>query len=229
MMVSALDFPLFDAGAVVIQKRSFMGLRERRLRERLKRKKQILDAARALLFEKGLKATSISQIAKVAELGVGTIYFYYGSKEEIFAELQEEGLELLYTKIRQSHEDNDPPAVKLKNAALSLLQFSDGSKDYYDIINYFLTAPEVLLSPKLKLKVDRHGGKIISFVGRVVEAGIESGCFTKVDPKRFTIMFWGTLQGLIQYKKMKTTLLEGEDFTALYTYSVDHLIQSLSK
>ncbi|MDD9301407.1 MAG: TetR family transcriptional regulator [Desulfobacter sp.] len=49
-----------------------MGLSERRLREKLLRRKQILNAARALLFEKGIKATSISQIAKVAELEVGT-------------------------------------------------------------------------------------------------------------------------------------------------------------
>ncbi len=204
-----------------------MGLNDRRLREKLKRRKQILDAARALLFEKGLKATSISQIAKVAELGVGTIYFYYKSKEEIFAELQEEGLELLYTKIRQSHGPEDSPGVILKNTAISLLQFSEGSKDYYDIINYFLSSPEILLSQELKIKVDRHGGKIISFVVRVVKAGIQSGQFTPVEPKRFTIMFWGALQGLIQYKKMKTTLLEGEDFNALYLYSVDHLIQSI--
>lgn len=204
-----------------------MGLSDRRLREKLKRRKQILDAARALLFEKGLKATSISQIAKLAELGVGTIYFYYRSKEEIFAELQEEGLELLYTKIRQSHREDDPPAVKLKNTALALLQFSEGSKDYYDIINYFLTSPEILLSQKLKIQVDRHGGKIISFVSRVIEAGIQTRDFTPVDPKRFTIMFWGALQGLIQYKKMKTTLLEGQDFKGLYCYSVEHLIQSI--
>ncbi len=70
-----------------------MGLKERRSREKEARRNQILDAARALLFEKGLHATSINQIAKQAELGVGTIYFYYRSKEEIFADLQEEGLD----------------------------------------------------------------------------------------------------------------------------------------
>lgn len=206
-----------------------MGPKEIKFREKLKKRKEILNAARALLFEKGLKATSIKQIAKIAEVGVGTIYFYYGSKKEIFVELQEEGLELLYTKIRQSHKDNDPPAVKLKNTALSLLQFNDDSKNYYDIINYFLTTPEILLPPELKLKVDRHGDKIISFVGRVVEAGIKAGCFTKVDSRRFSILFWAALQGLIHYKKMKTTLLGSDDFTAFYIYSVDHLIQSLLK
>ncbi|MDD9301409.1 MAG: TetR/AcrR family transcriptional regulator [Desulfobacter sp.] len=159
---------------------------------------------------------------------MGTIYFYYRSKEEIFAELQEEGLELLYTKIRQSHKDDALPKEKLKNSALALLQFSEECKDYYDIIIYFLNAPEILLSQELKIKVDRHGGKIIAFVCRVVEEGIESGEFKKIHAKRFTIMFWGALQGLLHYKKMKTTLLQGEKFNSLFTYSIDHLIQSIS-
>ena len=43
------------------------------------------------------KVSSCTKIARQAELAVGTIYFYFRSKEEIFAALQEEGLELLLT------------------------------------------------------------------------------------------------------------------------------------
>ncbi len=78
-----------------------MGLKERREREREERKRQILNAARSLLFEEGLQGTSINKIAKSAELGVGTIYSYFASKEEIFAVLQEEGIELLHNKIKK--------------------------------------------------------------------------------------------------------------------------------
>jgi AcrR family transcriptional regulator len=76
-----------------------MGLKERREREKEARKGQILTAARSLLFKKGIQATSINQIARKAELGVGTIYFYYQSKEEIFYWLQEEGLDILFKTI----------------------------------------------------------------------------------------------------------------------------------
>ena len=53
---------------------------------REERKRRIPDAARSLLF---------------AESGVGTIYFYFAGKEEIFAALQEGGVELLHNKIRK--------------------------------------------------------------------------------------------------------------------------------
>lgn len=61
-----------------------MGRKERREREKEARKRQILAADRKLLFKKGIQAIRINQIARTAELGVGTIYFYYQSKEEIF-------------------------------------------------------------------------------------------------------------------------------------------------
>ncbi len=54
-----------------------MGVVERRERERLQRKKDILDAARTLLFQQGLQATSVNAIAKESELSIGTIYFYF--------------------------------------------------------------------------------------------------------------------------------------------------------
>ena len=60
-----------------------MGLKDRRLREKEQRRQQILDAARAMVLQYGVTAVSIQQIAKKAELSVGTIYLYFENKEEI--------------------------------------------------------------------------------------------------------------------------------------------------
>lgn len=76
-----------------------MGVKERKAVEKQARRNQILDAARTLLFSSGINNISISKISKQAELSVGTIYFYYKNKEQIFVALQEEGLALLYSTI----------------------------------------------------------------------------------------------------------------------------------
>ena len=87
-----------------------MGIKQRRRREKEHRRQQILDAARTLLFEKGLNAISVNQIARQAELAVGTIYFYFRSKEDIFAVLQEEGLELLLADVQRAQDGCCHPA-----------------------------------------------------------------------------------------------------------------------
>ncbi len=79
-----------------------MGLKERRKREIRERHTQIMDAARMVLFKHGMPMASIKRIAQTAELGVGTLYSYFGSKEDIFIALQEEGLEMLAQEIREN-------------------------------------------------------------------------------------------------------------------------------
>lgn len=206
-----------------------MGLKERRERERDERKRQILDAARSLLFSEGLQATSINKIAKRAELGVGTIYFYFASKEEIFAALQEEGIELLHNKIKKRLERVKHPQDRLKTIGRVYFDFSRENKDYFDIINYFLSSPGVLFSENLKGQIDQRGNRVISLLVSAVEAGIASGDFREVDARKFAMMFWAALHGLILFKKLKTTMLRGEDYHALVSHSVDYLVNSLKR
>jgi len=206
-----------------------MGLKERREREREERKRQILDAARSLLFSEGLQATSVNKIAKSAELGVGTIYFYFASKEEIFAALQEEGIDLLHNKIKKRLERVKRSEDRLKTIARIYIDFSRENKDYFDIINYFLSSPGVLFSENLKGQIDQRGNRVISLLVSVVEAGIAAGDFIEVDARKFAMMFWAALHGLILFKKLKTTMLRGEDYHALVSDSVDYLVNSLKR
>jgi AcrR family transcriptional regulator len=204
-----------------------MGLKERREREKLERKKQILDAARTLLLDKGLQDTSINRIAKVAELGVATLYSYYKNKEDIYVALQEEGLSLLYSKIKEAARKGKTPSDKIKKMALAYYQFSEVQKDYFDVINYFLTAPRVIFSQDKKTLVDLLGDKILTELKEAIDEGSQEGVYQKVNTTRSALMFWATLNGLIQFKKMKTTLLQGEGHKALYTFAVEQFIRGL--
>jgi len=204
-----------------------MGLKERREREKEARKEQILAAARSLLFKKGIQATSINQIARKAELGVGTIYFYYQSKEEIFYSLQEEGLDILFAKIDAIGSDDLSPAEKLRQTGRAYLQFSDEHKNYFDIINYFLATPSVILGAELKQRIDRKGSRILELIDGFVDSGIADGLFRPVDSKKYAVMFWGTLHGLTQFKKLEDTVLEGEEHARIFHYAVDQLVEGL--
>ena len=204
-----------------------MGLKERRAREKAARKEQILAAARQLLFKKGIQSISVNQIARKAELGVGTIYFYYQSKEEIFYSLQEEGLDILFHQIDAIGRATSPPDEKLRATGMAYLRFSDEHKDYFDIINYFLATPSVILGRELKQHIDRKGSRILELIGGFIRDGIAEGGFRSVDPKKTAILFWGALHGLTQFKKLEDTVLGGEAHRQIFTYAVDQLIGGL--
>lgn len=206
-----------------------MGLKDRREREKEARKQQILAAARKLLLEKGLQSTSINQIARTAELGVGTIYFYYQSKEEIFYSLQEEGLSILYRQIEAIGKTPIPPDGKLRETGMAYLRFSSEQKDYFDVINYFLTTPSVILGNELKQKIDHKGSRILKLLDGFIRSGVSGGVFRPVDSKKYAIMFWGALHGLTQFKKLEDTVLEGENHRRIFNYAVDQLIDGLKR
>jgi len=205
-----------------------MGLKERKQREREERKRLILNATRELLFEKGLTAASINQIAKRAEIGVGTIYFYYRNKEELFATLQEEGLQLLHQKIMEAGSRTDGAPQRLTGMAQAYLDFSEHHKRYFDIISYFLSQPEVMFSVEVKRKVDRQGDRIIADVEAVIRTGLEDGSFRNVEPRKSAIMFWATLHGLVQMKKMQETILANDDYDVMFRYAVQQFIAGLT-
>ncbi len=205
-----------------------MGLKERREREIEERRRQILDAARTVLFERGMQAASINRIAKTAELGVGTIYFYFKSKEDIFVALQEEGLSLLADVIEQAATQIQSPPDKIRHIARAYLEFSTEHKNYFDIINYFLSSPDILFTANLKRQVHEHGNKILAHVVEAVELGVQQGDFKAVDADRFAVILWANLNGLIQFKKLENTILIGDSYKDLLDYAVERWIDLLS-
>jgi TetR/AcrR family transcriptional regulator len=204
-----------------------MGSKERREREKEQRKSHILDTARALLLEKGMNATSINQIAKRSELSVGAIYFYFKDKEELFAALQVEGLELLHEAISQAVNRKSTPEKKIRSIAQAYLRFSEEHKNYFDIINYFLTSPETIFPPDLKNEIDERGNASIATLTAAIREGIDCGKFKAVDPRRQAIILWSAFNGMIQLKKLQKTILAKDEYQLLYMEIVDRFLDGL--
>ena len=62
-----------------------MGISERREREFQRREGEILDAALELFSADDWQSVTIDQIARRAEIGKGTVYLHFASKDEIYA------------------------------------------------------------------------------------------------------------------------------------------------
>ncbi len=204
-----------------------MGSRERRAREKEARTEHILGVARTLLLKKGLHATTVNQIAKLAELSVGTIYLYFKNKEDIFAALQEEGLMLLNQKIVAAVSAAATQQDKVRAICSAYVEFSETQSSYYDVITYFLSTSEQFFPKRLKTRIDRIGSRILIYCSHVLEAGIEAGEFRKVDARRHTIWLWGTLNGLIQFRKMEATMLQKESYRKIVQYALDNFLDTL--
>lgn len=60
---------------------------ERRIRERLKKRNEILDAAESVFRSKGFLMATTDDIANISGISVGTIYNFFGSKQALHEEM----------------------------------------------------------------------------------------------------------------------------------------------
>ncbi|SHE76847.1 transcriptional regulator, TetR family [Kaistia soli DSM 19436] len=77
-----------------------------------RKRRQILDGARAVFLEKGFDAASMNDIARVAGVSKGTLYVYFEDKEHLFVELiSTEKREELFSVIQLDLDNHDVAAV----------------------------------------------------------------------------------------------------------------------
>ena len=62
--------------------------------------RQIIDAAVRLIAERGFSATSVDEIAEAAGVAKGSVYYNFGSKADLFAQILTEGITRLTASLR---------------------------------------------------------------------------------------------------------------------------------
>lgn len=83
------------------------------------KKQHIFSCGKELFSSKGFKDTNVSDITKMAGVGVGTFYNYYSSKEKLFLEIfLEENLKLKKSIMESVNLDNEP--IKLVRELMDL-------------------------------------------------------------------------------------------------------------
>ncbi len=79
-----------------------MAVQHRKERERLARRQLILNAAIRVFAQKGYHQATMDDVAEQAELGKGTLYYYFRSKDEILLQLLEDNTREFFAEILQS-------------------------------------------------------------------------------------------------------------------------------
>ena len=176
-----------------------MSTAERRAREKARRRRDILDAARQEFFERGFHRPTVDDVAARAEISKGTIYLYFKSKEEILAHLLLEGLDLLLAQMA----DNGPsssssPEPALRKLATAYLQFCQSHPSYFRLIAAFDRGRfEESISPGLYEQVLDKSVQGLGLLAQTIEMGKESGVFCVDDSWRAAGSTWAALNGVM--------------------------------
>jgi TetR/AcrR family acrAB operon transcriptional repressor len=140
-----------------------------------KKRRDIAVACTELLLEKGIKNLTITEIAKTAGIGKGTVYDYFSNKEEIVFEIIRNFIE----KHHQNLLSNSDQKTSTKQKILYLFDFFLSEHKAYDKhLDVFREYLSCTLSSKCSpmLKFNRECADFIkNILEDIIEEGIKKG------------------------------------------------------
>lgn len=114
-----------------------MAIRSRKEREKEQRRKEIIDTAEKLFFERGYDHVSMNDIAKDVELNKATLYLYFNNKEDLFFAAVLRGTKIMVAMIKKEVGNEQTGINKISAFRRAYNKFVEKYPDYYWTYCYF--------------------------------------------------------------------------------------------
>ena len=103
-------------------------------RRRERTRQDLLAAAERVLAEKGLHDTKIADIAAAADIGVGTFYLHFPTKEALFDAVVEDTMRRFKATIDTARMSTDDPIGQMRAANAAFCRFACDNREVFRIV-----------------------------------------------------------------------------------------------
>lgn len=194
-----------------------MGIKERKIREKQKRRKEILEMAEKLFSGKrGFDAT-MEILAEKTELGKGTLYLYFPNKESILEALAEKGITLLRKRLSRVIDDSKTGVELLSDNGDTFVKFLKEKPFYASLI----------LKYEKSIIIDKENGTkillvepILDILHKILEMGTKDGTIRiDIGTKELVTILWSQMLGILN------TLSGRKEILQIYGVDPDWIIK----
>ena len=137
----------------------------------------ILDTAKKMFGRYGLRKTSIDEVAKIARVAKGTIYNYFGSKDQVYLEVLRREANEIMEKVSSSVAQEVSPDDKLLAFARAKFKYM---RQAINILNLDREGIENLLPSAESVRNDFFEREV-NLIHSILKEGIEKGIFHMND------------------------------------------------
>jgi TetR/AcrR family transcriptional regulator len=160
---------------------------------------ELVHAALALFVEKGYAATRVEEVAKRAGVSKGTLFLYFGSKEELFKAVIHENLALRFVSWNEEFETFEGSTDEMLRFCLEAWWTRVGTTPASGIIKLIMSEahnfPEI--ASYYQTEVVDPG---VALIRRILQRGIDRGEFRNVDPEYAVYTVTSSIVYLVTWK-----------------------------
>ncbi len=176
------------------------------------RKQLILEAAKKSFSLFGYKATTMDQVAKLANVGKGTIYTFFKSKEEILDEIV---TSLIRDMKAEAGNAIDPNSRFDENIRRVLIRFLEFRKSHQLTIKLFQEEREIGTKAVVDV-IQRVEQAIIDYMKGIIQDAIDRGEIKECNPEITAFVMLETYVALIFDWEQHHPPLDKEEMSDLF-------------
>jgi AcrR family transcriptional regulator len=198
-----------------------MSTKERKQREKEQRRQNILDAAEAEIFSKGLEQATMDEIAERAELSKGTLYLYFRNKSELYMGLCERGSSLLNRRFAKVLTADKTGIELVRMLGEAYIDFVQQNPDYFKTFLYYESIEDVeeLQKSDVAQNCEDNVREAFTYTVRALQIGMQDGTIDdRREPRKLALIIWGATRGII---KLSFMMESGHHMQVLREVDVD--------
>ena len=161
----------------------------------MNKKDNILSAALVLFVEQGEQRTSMKLIAKKSNCGIGTMYNYFPSKDELINELYIKIKTDLFSNILNAYDPNIPVKQQFIDTWLKVLNYANIHRVEYKFLDIFAHSPKISKEASNKISM------LVSPIMKTYEKGKFEGIIKNYDTLKLITFINGAISSIIQQNK----------------------------
>lgn len=193
-----------------------MGIPERKEREKIQRRSDIVDSAEKIFFSKGFSNSTMDEVAAEAELSKGTLYLYFKSRDDLQFAIFMRGSDILMKMMGEDLSSDDTGYNNLISLAGSFIRFSREYPDYFNLFMHFESSRmDALNIDQEQIQVYLKEQSPLALVSEQVGRGMADGSLRKDIPAEvFSATLWSQMLGVLIVLNNKADLYEIFDLKA---------------
>jgi AcrR family transcriptional regulator len=184
---------------------------------KMDRRQEILEAATKSFTLYGYKATTVEQVAKIANVGKGTIYTFFSNKEELF---QEVVMQLVREMKVETDKTIDVSLDFMYNAHIALMKLLQ-YRERHLLMAKLLEEEQAIRTPEVKQMLQKIENEIISYVSMRIRNGIEKGEIVQCNEQHVAyLLFKSYLAFIVDWQQTHEQPINEEEILALFTQTI---------
>jgi AcrR family transcriptional regulator len=171
-------------------------------RERRERRTQILDAAQQVFNDRGFDAATMDEVAEMAQLGKGTLYNYFRTKEDLLGGVAARHMQRMVGKYQRAGEEASDGRDQVRRMMLAYAEHMSTSFAHLQmVISRFIQGPPPDPNGSAQQLMRDNVMQLMGLYEQAIQRGQRDGSIRPdLEPMPLCMQLWSCVNGALLLK-----------------------------